>query len=619
MAALLLVLLAALVSVAALQRGLDAWRLQSGSTSQKLAFYMAEAGVAEARDDLASGGSGNVASRELPAVFGSGAFWVETVEDEHGVAFITSTGLYDGAAFRIGQALRRPPLPLASEGFFGRFGVVLGDGTVVRVAGAPVPGEVGGEPVDPNEQENGQGVVEDLLDGLAPPGLPGSKQIGGNLSGGKNPLVALPVPPCVTAEDVRLVGSDAAIDLGANVVVAGAALPGPDASVLYASGTSVAGSALPERDPRGLPAIAMPLVESTGDLLCLPALENELESGTHALGTVTIGPLATLTLVGPAAVHVESLRLAVGAVLEVDASLGPVHLYVASSLTVSAGARLGTTSGESSDLVILVGARGDVDQDGDGSGDSPVVWWSSEPVCAALYAPDSRVALPDGIRWRGSVAAQTLSVGRNALLELDTGLLEVDIPSRDKQLMGWRVLEIPADEKAELRADPVAQARALGLTPPCPCAARVPATNEYRFETHDGRTLVYRGVDLVDLTLATVETVLPPVVDATVVPLFGDYSKDIEDEVDDVVSDEFQNAWDYALGHLPPSDLAYLETGEFPPGLWTAVVDLGQRVQPYAAVFNDPNVADELLDELDTSWLPDTSKVFVKNVILNGP
>lgn len=610
--ALVLVALAALVSALALQRGIDSWRLQSASTEQKIAFYMAEAGIAEARDDLARGGSGNIASRTLPAEYGSGAFWVETVTDEHRVSYITSTGLCGGTASRLSQAVRRPPLPLAEFGFFGRYGVTLGEGTVVREY---VPDEGG-------EGTGGEGIIEEVED-LLPPGLGGNA--GANSNGGLGGLlggkekIALPEAPFVGASATVLVGSDAGIELGSGATVAGAALPGPEHVVLVASGAAISGSTLPERDARELPAIAMPLDERTGGLVCLPAVTNSLPSGTHALTTVSIAPLATLTIVGPASVSIERLGVGATGALVADTSDGPVHLYVARALSVGLDARVGASNGDASSFVVLVGGRGDADTDDDGVLEPPVVWSSSADACLALYAPNSAVDVPSGTHWIGGIAAQSLRVGDHALLELDSRLREVAIESRDRRLMAWRVLEIPAAEKAVLRRDVVKEARERGDTLPCPCAARVPATEEFLFETPEGEKLVYRGTSLVDLTLAKVATVLPPAVDVEVVPPFAKYSEDDIEEVDDVVSAEFQNAWDYAASNLLPEHLKALETGAFPPGVWTAVVDNGVSVEPYAKVFNDPNVREGLEAELAGSWLPTNSKTFIEAVLANGP
>src|SRR5687767_3777572 len=55
---------------------------QAQAVHRKRAFYMAEAGLAEAFAGFSCGKSGNVGTAEAPALLGDGVFWVEAVELE---------------------------------------------------------------------------------------------------------------------------------------------------------------------------------------------------------------------------------------------------------------------------------------------------------------------------------------------------------------------------------------------------------------------------------------------------------------------------------------------------------------------------------------------------------
>jgi len=622
--ALLLVATAALVSVVALQRGLASWRLQSSSTSQKIAFYMAEAGLAEARDDLTRGGSGNVGTRELPAVFGSGAFWVETITDEHGVAFITSTGLAGATATRLSQAVHQPPLPLVELGFFGQFGVDIGNNTIVREYTPVAPSGGGTTPNQPSAPAPSSTTTAPAPAPSSPtpapaPSQPTSEPAPAKVKGKGKSMIALAEPPPLQTAATVLLGSDAGIALGAGTSVAGTALPGPDQIVNMSSGSSVTGSTLPERESRDLLAIRVPLDKPTGTLDCFAFQTKTLASGTHVRTNVTISSYGTLKIVGPASVSIERLSVGGSGKLLADTSAGAVHVYVSGTLVVSQGAVVRSESGDASKFVLLFSGRGDTDTNGDGIPESQVTWSSSAPACLALYAPYSAVTLPNGIHWIGGLAAQSLHIGDNSLMELDSRLNDVKIASREHKLKAWRVLRIRAAEKALLRRDIVKLARLRGDVLPRPSEARVPATTEFLFETPEGKKYRYKGVSLLDLTEASVASVLPLVADVEAVPPFAKYSDDAIDEVADVVSAEFQNAWDYALGHFDLSAMWPLVTGVYPSAVWQAVVVDGVSVEPYAAVFNDPNVKKGLEIDLATSWLPMKSKQFITAVIANGP
>ena len=69
-AALIVVVLVATLSMIYVQMSLSKNKEQRGSVDAKRAFYMAEAGLAEGFNGLCLGKSGNVASAATPAEFG---------------------------------------------------------------------------------------------------------------------------------------------------------------------------------------------------------------------------------------------------------------------------------------------------------------------------------------------------------------------------------------------------------------------------------------------------------------------------------------------------------------------------------------------------------------------
>ncbi|QDU83371.1 hypothetical protein Pla163_04700 [Planctomycetes bacterium Pla163] len=584
--ALLLVTAAALVATLTVQRGLQQWQRQEASSAQKQAFYMAEAGLSEAIDALRSGGSGNVGTRETPALFGSGGFWVETVVDDHDVARVTSTGLYDGHAYRLSQAVTRPHLPLADEGFFGRHGVEVGAGTRVEYVASDASQEA-----TPNAGSQAPGVL-------------------GGLLGGLGQGIALPQAPSEDATVPAVLGSDGSIALGAGANVAGSALPGPEGSVDLANGSEVSGSLVPERDPRLLPPIALPQVEDREPAVWPAALDLEIEGGARGFEPITVGTGRTLRLVGPLALVTENLAVRPGGRLEVDTTNGAVHVYVERQLAIDFGATVANTTGDPSRFVVLVdGSLGD-DLGGDGDADDAVAWADPQSVQLALYAPNSNVHLPDQIHWRGGVVARTLAVGAAAVLELDQRVEDVRIEGRDLVALAWQVVAIPGPERTELARDPLAIARREGRLLPDAAAARVPADDLFAFENEDGETFTYAGASLLDLSLATVGAVLALPADALgAVPVFAAYGADHSKALAPLASQRFDHAWKYALGNLPADWVAALETGAIPPAAWNAVVNQGQLVEPIASVFGDPSVRGDIAAHLsDAGQHPATAQ-----------
>ena len=611
--ALVLVTSAALVSVLFLQRGLAQWKNQSSSSAQKGAFYLAEAGIAEAIDALRAGSSGNVGTQAAPAVFGDGGFWVEAVTDADGVVHLTSTGLLSGHAFRLDQAVAYPQLPLSSEGFFGATEVLIGDGAVVRFAD-----EVGGA---------GGGVVNDIVGGLG-------SGLGGLLGGGVDPgeqngngngngkdkdkdkdkdRIALPVAPVVQAPGRPLVSSNGSIELGLGSVVEGILTPGPGGLVANLLDALLGGATTPAPELRPLPEIAMPIVADPLDAVFTNG-ELEIEGGAVGYGPIVVGAGETLRLVGPLALAAPCLEVADGGLVEVDTSDGEVQVFLDSHLLVAEEAAVANTSGDPSRLAFLVDGRTSPDADGDGRSESAVVWRSSWPVQAALYAPHATVTVPAGSTWRGALTAQSLVVEDGAVLELDPAVDALDLRGRDLVALSWRPVPIPPGERAELARDPIATASRSGTPLPAAAAARIPATNSYRFTDDQGNLLTYLGDALGDLTTATVDTVLPAQVEAAdAAPEFQDTERSGCDEDDSTdAGKSFKNAWKLAKEALDDAWLSALESGKIPADAWQSVVVDGVPVEPIHTVFGDPLVRDPIDAYLESSRHQDTTIEFLR-------
>ncbi len=581
--ALLLVMSAALVSVVTLQRGLQQWKSQATSSAEKLAFYMAEAGIADAIDDVRGGGSGNIGTLELPAVYGSGAFWVETVTDSHGVVFITSTGLYAGTSHRLSQALHKPELPIGDYGFFGSAGVSVGEDVTIDSL------EIAEEEEPPAGGTGGTTPVQRI----ALPSAPPPAQLGGR----------------------KLLGSDGTIELLAGTEVLGSLLAGPDALIENVYGAVVSGSTLPDDVTHTLPDIAMPVTSSTAALTVASNTTRTLATGTHEYGAIKVNSRARLTIVGPASVYASSLIVMGGGLVTINATNGPVHFYVENHLGLRSGGQIKNTSSDASNAVFLVNARGAANHDSVADLEEPVEWQSSLAFCGALYAPYASVALPAATIFQGSINALKLTIGDGSHLTFDPRVMDIDLRARDYKFLSWRVLEIPGDEKAVLRRDVVKEALERGDTLPAPAAARIAATSEFRVLGDDGEEYTYRGTSLADLTRVTVDTVLPVVARVAKVPEFAEYDDDSA-ELRNTPEANFKAAYVTMLRYI--GDRAWqdaLETGVIPPGAATAVQVNGVLIEPFRSALSDASVRADLDAYLVSSWLPTASKRFLDDAI----
>lgn len=597
--ALLLVSGAAMMSVLTLQRGLTQWKNQSASSGQKLAFYYAEAGIAEAVDDLRAGGSGNVGTREIPALFGNGAVWVECLEDADGVQHLTSTGLHGGTAYRLSQSLELPRLPLGEFGFFGSHKVELGENVIVSQLDVAPEEEAGEPPAEEPPQD--------------PPAPVRTR-------------IALPVAVPLQEESPTLIGSNGEIKLGLGALIQGGALPGPGALVDLVLGAVVEGSMLPESRQRELPELSMPVSATTSTLVMAVRQQLTLASGTHEYESIDLASRAVLTITGPSSVFVESLRVPSLGTLVLDTTNGPIHVYVSDTLAVGPSTQIQNTSGEASDVLFLVDGRGTRDRDGDGVEDveHPVEWGTAHPFVGVLYAPYSQIELPAGSDFTGGIAALELMVGDNSTLTYDPRIEDIELRGKNYRYVSWRVLQIPNDERALIAKDLVRVARERGDTPQPVADARIAAASTFRFSNADGEEFTYRGASVAEITREVVDTVLPVVAKTPDVPEFTKYEEESDDRgtVGEVA---FKQAYIQMLESMSGGTALQtrwfnaLETADIPPATWTSIRTDGILVEPFITGLKEPRVRLELSTNMAASWLPANSRRLLNSAIALHP
>jgi hypothetical protein len=102
------------MSVAALQVSIATTKRQGASVDQRQAFYLAEAGLAEAFAGLGIGKTGQVGTQADPAGYGGGLFWVDAV-DPGGSPAAAAAGVDRGGS---GPRCRRHPGSAVRGGFF---------------------------------------------------------------------------------------------------------------------------------------------------------------------------------------------------------------------------------------------------------------------------------------------------------------------------------------------------------------------------------------------------------------------------------------------------------------------------------------------------------------------
>ncbi|MCC7014670.1 MAG: hypothetical protein IT454_19065 [Planctomycetes bacterium] len=398
-ATLVMVMTIGAISICLLELDSSRLKRQVASIDNKRAFNLAEAGLSEAYFSIATGESGNVGSREAPAKFGDGLFWVEATEVQPNVIGLESTGMAGSGRVTLSLVVKRKPATIGALGVMSSQDVSIGSGA--------------------------------LLDAFD--------------SSSEADLETHSMP----------LRSNGNISVGAATKIVGDATPGPDGSVTLGLLASVSGSTAPGASTVALPEIEVPAIDYGPDIVNERTSPLDVTGPATATGTLRVGSGSTIRLVGPATIVVDQLIVDPLGTLEIDSSAGPVELYVTDWLNVQSTSRLTFPQTDTKGFTLSISASGVRDRDGDGVNDPAVRFLPSGDFYGSLYAPGARIALPVSYRLYGAVSADKLILGASSQVHFDVALMESDPSSLGTvEMLSWRIVDIPVEVARDLASDP---------------------------------------------------------------------------------------------------------------------------------------------------------------------
>jgi hypothetical protein len=418
--ALLVVLLTATLSMVYLQVSMAKSKEQRGSVDAKRAFYMAEAGLAEAFNGLCMGKSGDVGTEDLPAEFANGLFYVTAKDEGQGRTTLKSTGLCGAGRATLSIVVQRQPDEIASRGFFADQGVTVEPGAYI----------------DSYDSRNG---------GYQKPSL---AAILGGLTGARVGCNA----------DVTVQGS-----LLAGTYILGDTCPGQSGTLFRTTGTTITGSTAPAAANATMPPIIVPTYDSQGDVRTQDK-NVEIKQGEQGYSKIQVDTKGDLKITGPAIITADSL--VVSGRIEFDARKGPIKLYLRQGLLMLPGSEVRTAQTDPLNLSISVPAAGSVDLDGDGVVDPPVTLGATGSFYGTVYAPNAAMTLQPDLEIFGAVSAQSLDVQGGVKLHYDRALSESSSDlTGPPRFLAWRIVELPQVPLVSLRFDAVKELKKEGKTP----------------------------------------------------------------------------------------------------------------------------------------------------------
>lgn len=367
---------------------------QAQAVQRKRAFYLAEAGLAEAFAGFSCGRSGVVGSPEEPAVLGDGLFWVEASELEPGLVRLVSTGMVGTGSAELALIVERGEESVASLGVFSGGDVTLGPGSLV----------------DAYDSSKGDYAAQADKSGAAL----GSNE-GISISGSL-------LEPTIVKGDVTP-GTEHTVDTSGSVTISGS------------TSAAFADTQLPAVEVPELKA-GLPQVHSSPYPLVIPA-------GAVAYESLTVQAGAQVIIQGPAQVVLGSLALEAAAQLSFDTTQGTVELYVLDLLDLAPESLLSSSSTSPEDVLIQV----------PGVTKAPIALRASGSFHGVVYAPESPVVVGEEFELFGALVAHELVFEGAARLHFDKHLAELAAEEVLPVMLSWRLLELRSIS-GDLSTDP---------------------------------------------------------------------------------------------------------------------------------------------------------------------
>ncbi|HKX46858.1 MAG TPA: hypothetical protein VJP77_09150, partial [Planctomycetota bacterium] len=266
----------------------------------------------------------------------------------------------------------------------------------------------------------------------------------------------------------------------------------------------VTGSTAPRSTPARLPEIVVPTAQLMADVV-VAAGETLTQAPTVAqVGLVDVAAGSRFKLVGPSILIADNLRLKTGSSLIVDATNGPVWIYVKGRFVVDADVQFFNLQEDPRSFSVLVAGA---DPEPGVVGRPAVALNAKGPFHGQLYAPHAAVTVPTGLEVFGAVAAETLTLAPDAQVHYDQALLVGDGDGLGLELVSWRFVDPPRSVTANLRYDPITEFEQAGVTLERPADTHQAPELIVDYIGQDGETYRYKG-EAADFDLTQVVTEL---------------------------------------------------------------------------------------------------------------
>jgi len=397
------------LSVAFLRISADVTRRQVGASDTKLAFYLAEAGLAESYAGIMVGRTGAVGSEAEPAVLGEGLVWVDATALDAEHVRLEAVGMARSGKAKLGMVVRRGQTNVGGLGFFSEQDVSVGDGSLI----------------DGYDSTDGTYADQAAAD-------PDSvKQ--GSLGSNGNVTVTSGAAGTAIHGDVNI---------------------GPAGSLTLNGSPTITGDTTTALSLIQLDAVTPPATPLVSGITWLSGTPLVVPSGTYGASFLHLEPNSEVVLQGPLTLVLDGLTAAAGAELTFDTTGGEIVVFVGTELDLDGASVLTQTDADATKVTVNVVGAAAVDLS------------SAGEFHGLVYAPEAAVNVGSGFELFGGLVAEQLTIADGAALHHDRALLASGADDAIPKVLSWQILELPEDARDGLNVDPFA---VLGVDPTtCP-------------------------------------------------------------------------------------------------------------------------------------------------------
>jgi len=361
---------------------------------QVASVLAAESGVADAVFALNNGGTGDIASMANPVEHAGAQYWVDATDLGGGLVALVSTGIDAQHGSRVEVTMQEVKNNIWTWGAFGDEELTMDSNSHVDSYDSTL-GDWASQAV--NSSGNGTYANQN-----------------GN------------------------VGSNGDVSIDQNSEVHGDAVSGPTATTSVLGNATVSGSTTPAGSPQALPALVIPSFPSSGPLSVSGS--QTLASGNYYFSSVTFGGNSELTVTGPATIVVDDYVMKSNTTFWVDATNGPVELYVIDDFILNSNTLMASTTYDPADLEINLESDNVINPTVNVQV-SEVNFESNAQLYGTVFAPNATIDIDSNFELFGAVVARQVHLSSWSRVHFDENLMTAKADQNSTwQALCWRTV-----------------------------------------------------------------------------------------------------------------------------------------------------------------------------------